>query len=602
MAARWTVTVPAGGSAVVRARLTSQTGASLAGFDETFALRVKEANEFYNEIQADVREDARSMQRQALAGLVWSKQFYYYDVPQWLDGDKGLPPPPPQRRDGRNHEWRHLNNADVISMPDKWEYPWYAAWDLAFHVVPYSLIDVDFAKKQLVLLLREWFLHPNGQIPAYEWNFGDVNPPVHAWATWRVYQMERRQRGVSDVGFLERVFHKLLLNFTWWVNRKDTKGRNVFQGGFLGLDNVGVFNRSAELPPGVVLDQADGTSWMASYCLNLLRIALELSMHNPVYQDVATKFFEHFLGIAEAMTHVGGSGSSIGLWDEQDGFYYDHLNVSADVQPQFAHFAGKIIPLKVRSIVGLIPMFAVETLEPECLTKLPHFARRLDWYLNYRPELASLVSRWNEPGRGDRRLLSLLRGHRLKCLLRRMLDEEEFLSPYGVRSLSRWHRDHPYAFRVDGTEMTVGYVPGESDSDTYGGNSNWRGPVWLPVNFLLVESLRKFHHYYGDEFKVECPTRSGKYLTLEQIADELTRRLSRLFLKNERGERPANGDYSLLQHDPHFGDLVAFYEHFHGDTGRGLGASHQTGWTALIASLLLPWQRSAVCDKMHGCA
>jgi Mannosylglycerate hydrolase MGH1-like glycoside hydrolase domain/Glycosyl hydrolase family 63 C-terminal domain len=572
-------------------------------FDAMFNQRAHEADEFYARFSPKtISDDARRVMRQAFAGLLWGKQFYHLDVKRWLDGDPPEPPPPAIRKAGRDHEWTHLYNEDVISMPDKWEYPWYAAWDLAFHMIPLAMIDPEFAKSQLILFLREWFMHPNGQIPAYEWAFGDVNPPVHAWAVWRVYKIDRRVTGVADRLFLERAFQKLLLNFTWWVNRKDAEGKNVFQGGFLGLDNIGVFDRSAPLPGGGHLEQSDGTSWMAMYCLNMLRIALELSLHNPTYQDIATKFFEHFLGIAEAMTNMGEAGSEIDLWDDGDEFYYDHLNVSANVATPYAHYANRIVPLRVRSIIGLIPMFAVETLEPEALTRLPGFARRLNWYLAYRPDLTALVSRWNEPGRGDRRLLSLLRGHRLKCLLRRMLDEEEFLSPYGVRSLSRHHRDQPYVLRVNQDVLTVAYVPGESDSDMFGGNSNWRGPIWLPINFLLVESLRKFHHYYGDDFKVECPTRSGKYLTLAEIADELTRRLGRLFLKNERGERPAHGGSAAMQHDPHFRDMVWFYEHFHGDTGRGVGANHQTGWTALIANLLTPWQRTAVCDPMYGCS
>jgi hypothetical protein len=589
-----------GSSAVLRARLTTQAQARpFADHDQTIAQRLREADEFYADIQSGITDaDARLVNRQAFAGLIWSAQFYHVDIPLWLDGDPALPEPPASRRVGRNSDWRHLNNADVISMPDKWEYPWYAAWDLAFHMIPYATIDVDFAKRQLVLLLREWFMHPNGQIPAYEWNFADVNPPVHAWACWRVFQIERQQRGRSAFAFLERVFHKLLLNFTWWVNRKDAEGRNVFQGGFLGLDNIGVFNRSMVLPSGVVLDQADATAWMSMFSLNMLRIALELSLHNDAYQDIATKFFEHFLAIAEAMTNMGRAHSGVGLWDEHDEFYYDHLNVhSRDLASQLGVSDGAIIPLKVRSIVGLIPMFAVHTLEPECLDRLPHFRRRLDWFLNYRPDLAGLVSRWNEPGRGERRLLSLLRGHRLKCLLRRMLDEEEFLSPFGVRSLSRYHRDHPYTLRLPGSELGVSYVPGESDSAMFGGNSNWRGPVWLPINFLIVESLRKFHHYYGDDFKVECPARSGRYLTLEQVADEIARRLTRLFLPDEHGRRPAHGEHAKLQDDPHFRDHVLFYEHFHGDTGRGIGASHQTGWTALVASLLAPPKQSAVCSE-----
>jgi hypothetical protein len=526
-----------------------------------------------------VDEDARAVQRQAFAGMIWSKQFFYYDVPSWLKGDPTQPPPPAERRHGRNSEWVHLNNADVISMPDKWEYPWYAAWDLAFHMLPFALIDPEFAKGQLVLLAREWYMHPNGQLPAYEWNFSDVNPPVHAWAAWRVFQIDRKQRGDrGDLAFLERVFHKLMLNFTWWVNRKDAQERNIFQGGFLGLDNIGVFDRSAPLPSGGFMNQADGTSWMAMYCLNLMRIALELALHNSVYEDIATKFFEHFLHIAEAMTNIGGSEHGIGLWDEEDAFYYDQLNLPD----------GQVIKLKLRSMVGLIPLFAVETLEPELLEKLPDFKRRLKWFLNYRPDLANLVSRWEEPGRGERGLLSLLRGHRMKQLLRRMLDEKEFFSDYGVRALSKVHEQAPYTCCGGGMDHTVRYLPAESDSGLFGGNSNWRGPIWFPVNYLIVESLQKFHHYYGDDFKVECPTGSGHFLTIGQVADELSRRLIRIFLKDESGRRPVLAYHDKLHSDPHFRDHVLFHEYFHGDTGRGVGASHQTGWTGLVAKLLQP--------------
>ena len=519
------------------------------------------------------------MQRQAFAGMIWSKQFFCYDVPEWLKGDHAQPAPPRERRHGRNSEWLHLNNANVISMPDKWEYPWYAAWDLAFHMIPFALIDPEFAKGQLVLLTREWYMHPNGQLSAYEWAFGDVNPPVHAWAAWRVFQIDRKLRGgCGDLAFLERVFHKLMLNFTWWVNRKDTQGRNIFQGGFLGLDNIGVFDRSAPLPTGGFIDQADGTSWMAMYCLNLMRIALELALHNPVYKDVATKFFEHFLHIAEAMTNIGGNEHGVGLWDEEDKFYYDELNL-----PE-----GQMIKLKVRSMVGLIPLFAVETLEPELLEKLPNFKRRLKWFLNYRPDLANLVSRWEEPGRGERRLLSLLRGHRMKKLLRRMLDETEFLSDYGVRAVSKAHEREPYTFWAGGMAHTVRYQPAESDSGLFGGNSNWRGPIWFPVNYLLIESLQKLHHYYGDDFKVECPTGSGKFLTINEVANELAQRLTRIFLRDENGQRPVLAYHDKLHKDPHFRDYVLFHEYFHGDTGRGVGASHQTGWTGLVAKLLQP--------------
>jgi hypothetical protein len=582
-AAHYQLAVPAGGSVQVRLRLSHTSAAKpFRDFDEIFAARQREADDFYHTLQAEIADaEARNVQRQALASMIWSKQFYYYDVPEWLRGDAAEPPPPSERRQGRNHEWRHLNNADIISMPDKWEYPWYAAWDLAFHCIPLALIDAEFAKSQLVLLTREWYMHPNGQLPAYEWAFGDVNPPVHAWAAWRVFQIDRKQRGDGgDLAFLERVFHKLMLNFTWWVNRKDAEGRNIFQGGFLGLDNIGVFDRSAPLPTGGHINQSDGTSWMAMYSLNLMRIALELAQHNPVYEDIATKFFEHFLHIAEAMSNMAGAG--VGLWDEEDEFFYDVLSLPD----------GECIPLRLRSMVGLIPLFAVETLDPELLDKVPEFRNRLEWFLNYRPDLANLVSRWHEPGHGDRRLLSLLRGHRMKCLLRRMLDETEFLSDYGVRALSRTHRDHPYVFSHNGQAFAVGYQPAESASGLFGGNSNWRGPIWFPVNYLLIESLQRFHHYYGDDFTVECPTGSGHFMTIRAVADELSRRLTRLFLPDEHGQRPVLRQHEKLASDPQFRDYVLFHEYFDGDTGRGVGASHQTGWTGLVAKLLQPRQAS----------
>jgi hypothetical protein len=588
VAAHYTLKVAAQGSSRVRLRLSNNKLSDAFGeFEDVFQQRRHDADNFYAALQSEIADpDARAVQRQAFAGMIWSKQFYYYDVPEWLKGDPAEPPPSLQRRHGRNFEWLHLNNADVISMPDKWEYPWYAAWDLAFHCIPLAMIDPEFAKAQLVLLTREWYMHPNGEFPAYEWEFGDVNPPVHAWATWRVFQIDRKLRGgCGDLAFLERVFHKLLLNFTWWVNRKDAQGRNIFQGGFLGLDNIGVFDRSKPLPTGGFINQSDGTSWMAMYCLNLMRIALELALHNHVYEDIATKFFEHFLHIAEAMTNIGnappfqgGDTSGVGLWDEEDQFYYDELNLPD----------GKMIKLKVRSMVGLIPLFAVETLEPEMLDRLPDFNRRLKWFLNYRPDLASLVSHWQDPGRGERRLLSLLRGHRMKRLLKRMLDESEFLSDYGVRGLSRSHRDRPYVFSCCGHPLTVSYQPAESDSAMFGGNSNWRGPIWFPVNYLIIESLQKFHHYYGDDFKIECPTGSGRLLTIHEVANELGRRLARIFLRDEKGGRPVLAYHPKLHSDPHFRDYVLFHEYFHGDTGRGVGASHQTGWTGLVAKLLQP--------------
>jgi hypothetical protein len=583
-AAHFILSVPAGGEERVRIRLArNPENSPFETFDAILQARRREADEFYAELQCDLPcEDERQVQRQAFAGMIWSKQFFCYDVQRWLNGDPGHPQPPMERRYGRNHMWAHLNNADVISMPDKWEYPWYAAWDLAFHAIPFALIDSEFAKQQLVLITRERYMHPNGQLPAYEWAFGDVNPPVHAWATWRVFQIDRKQRRRSDpndagdLAFLERVFHKLMLNFTWWINRKDDGGKNIFQGGFLGLDNIGVFDRSSPLPTGGCINQSDGTSWMAMYCLNLMRIALELAQHNHVYEDIATKFFEHFLDIAKAMTNIGGK--SIGLWDDEDGFYYDVLNLPN----------GAMIPLKVRSMVGLIPLFAVETLEPALLDKLPEFTARMEWYLNQRPDLASLVSRWHEPGQGHRRLLSLLRGSRMKKLLRRMLDESEFLSEFGVRALSRYHRSHPYSFGWDGKVTTVDYQPAESQSELFGGNSNWRGPIWFPLNFLLIESLQKFHHYYGDDFKIECPANSGCFMTINDVAIELRRRLTRLFLVDPTGRRPVLGDNQRLQNDPHFRDYPLFHEYFHGDTGCGLGASHQTGWTGLVAKLLHP--------------
>ncbi|MBC7922887.1 MAG: glucosidase [Ferruginibacter sp.] len=578
-AVNYDLTLAAGESATLRLRLEKNAlPRPFEDFDALFETRVAEADAFYESIQTDLANaDVRNIQRQAFAGMLWSKQFYYYDIPQWLHGDPAQPPPPPRRQQQRNSEWFHLNNADIVSMPDKWEYPWYAAWDLAFHCLPLAVVDPDFAKDQLMLLTREWYMHPSGQLPAYEWNFGDVNPPVHAWATWRVYKIcQKHNHGQGDLPFLERVFHKLLLNFTWWVNRKDKENRNVFQGGFLGLDNIGVFDRSDELPTGGHIEQSDGTSWMAMYCLNLMRMALELSKHNPVYQDLASKFFEHFLLIADAMAHLGEDGVS--LWDEEDEFYYDVL-----FTPE-----RESIPLKVRSMVGLIPLFAVEVLDPDLLHTAPEFVSRIQWVLNNRPQLANLVSRWQDQGRGERQLLSLLRGHRMKKLLKRMLDESEFLSDYGVRALSRYHREHPYTLKVDGSVFSVAYLPGESDSSLFGGNSNWRGPIWFPVNYLIIESLQRFHHYYGDDFKVEYPTGSGQYLTINEIANALIERLTKLFVRDGEGNRPAFGANEKLQRDPHFRDYLLFHEYFHGDDGRGLGASHQTGWTGLIAKLLQP--------------
>jgi hypothetical protein len=576
VAAHYRLTIAPGATETVTLRLSRTVPADpFAGGDTVFAQRQFEADAFYAGFGTDLMgEDARRVQRQAFAGMLWSKQFFSYDVHRWLRGDPAGPPPPDGHRYGRNAEWDHLSNADVISMPDTWEYPWYAAWDLAFHCIPLAMIDPGFAKEQLLLLLREWYMHPNGQLPAYEWAFGDVNPPVHAWAALRVWEIDKRRSGQGDLEFLKRVFHKLLLNFTWWVNRKDREGRNVFQGGFLGLDNIGVFDRSAALPTGGYLEQADGTAWMGMYCLNMLAIAIELARQDPAYEDVATKFFEHFLYIAGAINDIGGMG--ISLWDEEDQFFYDVLR-----SPH-----GEARPLKVRSLVGLIPLLAVETLGAGTMEQLAGFSSRMDWFLKNRPDLAALVSRWREPGAGESRLLALVRGHRMKRLLRRMLDPEEFLSDYGIRAISRYHRDHPYVLETHGMQYRVDYAPAESTSGLFGGNSNWRGPIWFPINYLLIEALRTFHRYYGDDFLVEAPTGSGELRTLGQVADELSRRLSSIFLRGADGRRPVFGQNDIFQLDPHWRDHVLFHEYFHGDTGAGVGANHQTGWTGVVAALL----------------
>jgi hypothetical protein len=575
-AAHYTLALDPGAAAVLELRLTEvvQNDPFGAAFAQTFADRIRETDEFYAAVTpCQLSGAACGVMRQAFAGLLWSKQFYHYVVRDWLNGDPATPPPPAARKLGRNHEWMHLFNADVISMPDKWEYPWYAAWDLGFHCVPLALIDSEFAKEQLVLMLREWYLHPNGQMPAYEWNFNDVNPPVHAWAAWRVYKIEAKRCGKPDRKFLERIFHKLLLNFTWWVNRKDAEGKNVFQGGFLGLDNIGVFNRSEPLPGGGFVEQADGTGWMATYSLNLMAIALELAREDPAYEDVASKFWEHFLYIAAAINNLGGGN---GMWNEADGFFYDVLRLPD----------GRSEPLKLRSMVGLIPLLAVETLEPRVVDRLPGFKRRMQWFIKNRPDLTHNVASMAVPGKGERKLLSIVDPGQLRRILTRMLDEDEFLSPFGIRSLSRAHRDHPYVFAGDGAEYKVDYEPGESTTGLFGGNSNWRGPVWFPMNYLLIESLQRFHHYLGEDYKVECPARSGQMMTLWQVAAEISRRLARLFLQDDAGRRPVNGGNALFQSDPHWRDLILFYEYFHAETGQGLGASHQTGWTGLVAKLL----------------
>jgi len=576
-AALYTRTIAAGATLTLRLRLTKvQSPTSpFADFDEIFDLRKQEADEYYTAIQpADLDEDQRRVQRQALAGMLWSKQFYHYIVDLWLKGDPSQPTPPIQRKYGRNAEWKHLYNERVMSMPDKWEYPWYAAWDLAFHCIPFALIDSTFAKSQLDLLMREWYMHPNGQLPAYEWAFGDVNPPVIAWAAWRVYKIDQQQTGYADRMFLESIFHKLLLNFTWWINRKDSEGNNVFQGGFLGLDNIGVFDRSAPLPTGGYIEQSDGTSWMGMFCLNMMTIALELALTNPVYEDIALKFFEHFLAIAAAMNNIADEG--IQLWNEEDEFFYDVLRL-----PNDSH-----LPIKIRSLVGLIPLCAVETIEPHVLEALPRFNYHLTWFLTHRPDLTRLVSHWQQPGAGERHLLALVRGHRMKRLLKRMLDPAEFLSDFGIRSLSKHHADNPYVLYVDDIPYTVRYEPAESRTGLFGGNSNWRGPIWFPINYLLIESLQKFYFYYSNDFKVECPTGSGQYLTLQEIADELSQRLIRLFLRDETGRRPFNSKNETMQCDPHWRDYLLFHEYFQGDNGIGLGASHQTGWTGLVGMLI----------------
>ena len=549
---------------------TEMLGQSL---DAVLALRRYEADQFYTKrTPAGLSEDAQNVQRQAFAGLLWSKQFYHYDIRAWLDGDGAGPPPPEARKRGRNHEWVNLYNADIVSMPDKWEYPWYAAWDLAFHCIPLAQIDPDYAKEQLTLLTREWYMHPNGQLPAYEWAFGDVNPPVHAWAAWRVYKIEKRIRGSADRAFLEGVFHKLLLNFTWWVNRKDAQGLNIFQGGFLGLDNIGVFERSAPLPTGGFLEQSDGTSWMGMYCLNMLAIALELASENAAYENVASKFFEHFVHIAQAMND---RRDGVELWDEQDGFYYDVLHLPN----------GKRHYLKVRSLVGLIPLLGVETFDQKLVDRLPGFKRRLLWFLDNHPDVRAHVE-ISQKQEGRRGLLSLVDRSRLERVLAYLLDESEFFSPYGIRAISRFHKDHPYVLRVDGTEHRVDYEPAESSTGIFGGNSNWRGPVWFPINFLLIEALQKLHHFYGDSLTVELPTGSGHRVSLWDAAAEISRRLVRIFLRSPDGRRPVYGGLEKFQGDPDWRDLIYFHEYFHGDNGAGIGASHQTGWTALVAKLI----------------
>lgn len=575
-ASAWfTFKIAPGASEVVRMRLTERTDPTrlIHDFDGLFATRIAEADEFYAFCPQTLSWDAQNVQRQAFAGLLWSKQFYYFVVERWVKGDPAEPPPPPCRAECRNAQWVHVFNEDVLSMPDAWEYPWFAAWDLAFHTIPLALVDPDFAKTQLRLFLREWYMHPNGQIPAYEWNFGDVNPPVHAWACWRVFQIDRKLTRTADYGFLEATFHKLLMNFTWWVNRKDSEGNNIFEGGFLGLDNIGVFDRSKPLPGGGLLEQSDTTSWMAMFCLNMLKIALELAHSvDRIYEDIASKFFEHFLYIAHAMSGEG----DIGLWDRQDEFFYDRFRLPD----------GRSLRMRLRSMVGLIPLFAVDTIEPQVIEHLDGFRHRMEWFVKNRPNLTRNIASLEQGGIHSRRLLSLLTRERLVPVLQRMLDENEFLSPHGIRSLSKYHAANPFDLKLDGHSYGVDYEPAESRFPNFGGNSNWRGPVWFPVNYLVIESLQKFDHYFGDELKLEFPTGSGNKMRLGEIACELSRRLSRIFLRDAEGNRAVYGGSAKQQKDANFRDYVLFYEYFHGDNGAGIGASHQTGWTALVAKLL----------------
>ncbi|MFD0793960.1 glucosidase [Mucilaginibacter litoreus] len=572
------IEIAGGESYVIRLKLGDLSNTSFDNFDSVFDTRKHEADEFYEEL-LPVNNDADKamIRRQAYAGMLWNKQFYYFDIHQWLNGDPAGPQPPAERLHGRNSKWQHFNNrGDIISMPDKWEYPWFAAWDLAFHCIPLADIDMAFAKNQLTLLIRDWYMHPNGQLPAYEWDFSDANPPVHAMATWKLYQQDKKaNNGEGDTFFLERIFHKLMLNFTWWVNRKDEAGNNIFEGGFLGMDNIGVFDRNTKFANGAHLEQVDGTSWMAMYSLNMLAMAAELAETNKAYEDIASKYFEHFIYISGAMASLGEGGQD-GLWDETDNFFYDQLRMPD----------GTAEKMRVRSIVGLTPLFAVEVLDDDDITNNPIFRNRLDWFAENRPDLAALVSRWDQKSRDGKHLISLLRGHRMKGILSYMLNEDEFLSPYGIRSVSKFHLDNPFTATIDGENFSISYTPAESDSNMFGGNSNWRGPVWLPINYLIIESLNIFHEYYGDDFKVECPTGSGNMMNFKEVANEIYRRVSALFVKDGEGRRPANGENEKVQTDPEFKDHILFYEYFDGDTGKGLGAAHQTGWTGLIANCL----------------
>ncbi len=567
--------IPAGEKVEIRLRLINRKNTSpFKDFDAIFNSRIAETNTFYAAIQqSPADDDEKMMQRQAWAGLLWNKQFYSYDVNRWLRGDPESTSSSENRKKGRNTHWKHFVANDILSMPDKWEFPWFATWDLAFHCISFAALDPDFAKQQLMLLVSANYMHPNGQLPAYEWDFGDVNPPVHAMAAWFVYKTDKKKKGKGDTFFLVEMFNKLLLNFTWWVNQKDSEGNNIFEGGFLGLDNIGVFNRSQPIPGGGFLEQADGTSWMAMYALNMAQISMELALFDNVFESMAIKFSEHFLYIAGSISDMGED--AYGLWDDEDGFYYDMLR-TAD---------GGADRLRLRSLVGLIPMYATILFDESKWKKLPKLKKQLDWFMSQRPELVKLVSHWKDTNGNNLHLLSLLRGHRMKLLLRRMLDPNEFLSEYGIRSLSKVYETSPYHYHLDNLDYTVKYLPAESDSDMFGGNSNWRGPIWMPMNYLIVESLKSFQEYYTDEFKVEYPTGSGEYFSLAEIAGLLSKRLKSVFLRNDKGERPVFGGNTKFNNDPHFKDYILFHEYFNGDSGKGLGASHQTGWTALIATL-----------------
>ncbi|WP_028296281.1 MGH1-like glycoside hydrolase domain-containing protein [Olivibacter sitiensis] len=577
-AAFYTVELEGGSSCAIRLRLCRDTQKTpFKDFDTSFQECLRHTDEFYAPLQASIHsEDEKRIHRQALAGLLWNKQFYYYNVYRWLDGDPGRPLPMGSRASGRNSNWKHLNNHDIISMPDKWEFPWYASWDLAFHCVSLALVDSRFAKQQLMMLTKEWYMHPNGQIPAYEWNFEDTNPPVHAWATWEVYNMEKKVTGKGDIPFLEAIFQKLIINFTWWVNRKDHRDKNIFSGGFLGLDNIGVFDRNmGDLPEGVVIEQADGTSWMAMYALNMVHISLELAQYNPVYGNMTSKFFEHFIHISSAILNITGT-DDMGLWDEEEGFFFDELSIENNPP----------IPLKLRSIVGLIPLFAVEVISEKKAKASPQLDLRKSWYLRNRNDLMATVSSLLGTGNGEKYMASLIDKRKMKRILKRMLDCHEFLSDYGIRSLSKCYEKEPYIFTRGNEKFTVHYTPGESDTDTYGGNSNWRGPIWIPINYLIIQSLLNFYQYYGDSYMVEYPTGSGKLHNLKDISTSLTNRIIHIFKRDEEGKRACFGQNEKMQTDPHFKDYLLFNEYFHGDTGKGLGASHQTGWTALIANLI----------------